>query len=321
MKNECPVFIVGAGRSGTSILYRILQKHSSFKPEKCTSESGVQLTETSIFRNSFKVYDDRSRKIALNYFLSNETYYVQYLESTKWIRRYQCVFIGKRYFYKLSRKIKPLSFFLWRISLNHYVAQVFFYYAKQARGMKRILEKTPSHILYLKEIKATFPRSKLLFIHRHPIDVYSSHKKRLKKDSVERGVNKKGPSWLKISPREFSNKYAMYISLALKEYGRNSHGFMPLRYDELVSNPQIFLHRICEFLDEPYEEKCIPESKNENDEGKSYTHLYSGIEKKTKNWRDFISEVDARCIEDRLDKVMRELGYPRYTFSKSTACD
>ena len=38
-----PVFIIGEARSGTSILYRTLQKHSAFRPRE------IDLTETHIF--------------------------------------------------------------------------------------------------------------------------------------------------------------------------------------------------------------------------------------------------------------------------------
>ena len=38
---------------------------------------------------------------------------------------------------------------------------------------------------------------------------------------------------------------------------------------------------------------------------------FGEIKIKTKNWKDFISEVDARFIENRMHKVMHELNYPR----------
>lgn len=43
MKARSPVFIVGEARSGTSILYRTLQKHTSFRPRE------PNLVETEIF--------------------------------------------------------------------------------------------------------------------------------------------------------------------------------------------------------------------------------------------------------------------------------
>jgi len=47
MEELSPVFIVGAGRSGTSILYRIIQNHPVFAPKKCKKETKVDLTESS----------------------------------------------------------------------------------------------------------------------------------------------------------------------------------------------------------------------------------------------------------------------------------
>ena len=50
METESPVFIVGAPRSGTSLLYRILQHHSSLKLQNIQNSSKVQLTESLIFQ-------------------------------------------------------------------------------------------------------------------------------------------------------------------------------------------------------------------------------------------------------------------------------
>jgi hypothetical protein len=47
MKEKSPVFIVGPGRSGTSLLYRMLQKHPVFEPQNCAA--GVDLTESQVF--------------------------------------------------------------------------------------------------------------------------------------------------------------------------------------------------------------------------------------------------------------------------------
>lgn len=133
--------------------------------------------------------------------------YRQFQESTMWIQRYQRLLFLKSLFRRVANKMLSVitininlpKKLLWRIALNDILIRMFFYYASQARGMKRTLEKAPANIYYLPEIKATFPRAKLLFIYRHPVDVFSSYKRRLKV-SNEIGIDQSQLVWLKISP-------------------------------------------------------------------------------------------------------------------------
>jgi hypothetical protein len=309
MKLESPVFIVGAPRSGTSLLYRTLQGHSSFKPQRCKDPSGVELTESKIFKDPYSTYSV-SNSIALAYLLGDKDYYYQFLELTQPIQKYQSWLIGKGFVQKAMPKINIFRAALWRGTQNDVLIRVFLYFAKQARGMKRIIEKTPQHISRLPEIKETFPETKLLFIHRHPIDVYSSYQRRLKV-SMELGVKQQDLNWLRMSVREFCNKHTNYIQLALKEKASNPKKIMLISYDDLVGNHQATLHRICDFLEEPYERECLPEKPIKKNDWEVDPNLFGEIKKETKNWKDFISEVDARFIEKRMHKVMHKLNYPR----------
>lgn len=181
MKHESPVFIVGAPRSGTSILYRTLQRHPSFKPQKCKSE--VNLAESFVFQSPYMNYGGYSNtNQAFQYMLSDKESYHHFLESTQWIKMYQNLLIGKNIIYNslIKLKISSLRATLQKVSLNDISTRIFFYFAKQARGVNRIIEKSPDNIFKLPEIKATFPNSKLLFVYRHPVDVFSSYKRRLK---------------------------------------------------------------------------------------------------------------------------------------------
>lgn len=310
MKSESPVFIVGAARSGTSLLYRILQKHSSFKLHNEDGYSQSNLVESDIFQKLYLT----SHPNFLSYMLGNETYYNQFLQSTEWVRRYQNLIFAPAISRKLFRRsyLKQIRYFFWQVTLSNYLVGNFFYYAQQARGVKRILEKTPASIYYLPEIKTTFPNSKLIFIHRHPVDVYSSYKKRLK---VSQDLDLK-PSqliWLKITHERFCQDYTRSINLAVQESQENPEQFLLIAYEDLVNYPQETINKICDFLKENYEEACIPEDETKNANYKIDSHLFGSIEKSTKNWQDFISEEEAKTIENHLSQVMAKLNYPKYT--------
>jgi hypothetical protein len=320
MKQESPVFIMGVPRSGTTLLYKILQHHSSFKPYSCKDESGVNLIESSVFKTpyiDFPKYPSDHKLI--QYMLSNEDFYHQFIESTKWIELYQKLLAGKTILNKISIKLSnnKMREFLCKASLNDVCLRSFFYYAKQARGAKRIIEKTPSHIFKVPEIKTAFPNSKLIFISRHPIDVYSSFKKR-KKVSEDLGIDTSKTSWLNLSVSDFCNTYLKYMKLAFRETtSSKKDSFMIVRYEDLITNPTLTLQSICSFLEEKYEEGIIPNGKELEKDWKIDPDLFGTINKSTKNWREYVNEAEAYLIEESLLDSMNQLNYPHYTKSVS----
>ncbi|NEO31210.1 MAG: sulfotransferase [Symploca sp. SIO3C6] len=311
MKNESPVFIVGAARSGTSILYRTLQRHSSFKPQKYKHKHGVELTESNIFKTPYHTYSGANSN-AFTYMLGDEDYYCQFLGMTKSIQNYQRLLIGKDIFQKVAPKVSVLRASVWKVTQNDILIRIFLYYAKQARGMKRIVEKTPQHISRLPEIKVTFPKAKLLFMPRHPLDVFSSYQRRLK-DSLKLGMKESELKWLKISPKSFCNKYASYMHIALQEKVSNPSRFMLVSYEDFTCNTKVTLHKVFDFIEESYEEACIPEDTLKTTSWQADPNLFSSIKSKTKSWKNFTSEPDAKFIEDQLSEIMNQLNYPRYT--------
>lgn len=315
MKNESPVFIVGAPRSGSSILYRTLQRHSSFNLKKSQSDEGVNLVESRCFKDPYNTYSPSKNSSSLAYMIGdNNNCYRQFINATQWIQDRQRMLVGKSLWQLICPQLNSarLRKFIWKGIYNDHLLRIFFYYAKEARGINRIIEKTPQHILYLPEIKETFPNAKLLFIHRHPVDVFSSYQKRLLK-SIEEGMNQSNLNWLKISPRSFCHKYARYIQLAINEHKDNPRGFMLIQYESFTSKPQETLAQICSFIEEPYEPNCIPDNTNHNPSWKVDENLFTGIKKDTNNGKFLTNESDARLIEDRLHNIMLQLGYPRYT--------
>lgn len=316
LKKQSPVFIVGAPRSGTTLLFRILQRHSSFTPRKYRPEVQIYcpakfgLSESKVFLYPFKTYSAENDN-AYAYMLCDDTAYRRFLASTQWVQKYQInlrmKFISRKVQAR-SDRIRSLAF---RFTLSHYLIRAYFYYAKRARGMQRILEKSP-HVTRIPEIKTTFPEAKLLFIYRHPVDVFGSYRRRVK-TSLESGISPSSLAWLQISAEEFCNIYSNAIKLALTEEKSSPDGFMAIRYEDFTANPRTQMHRILAFLGESYQEECLSEDRDERPTWSMDPYLFANIRKVTKNWEDFISEAEAQLIEERLHETMLGLNYPRYT--------
>lgn len=315
MKQESPVFIVGAPRSGTSLLYLTLQRHSKFRPWNCNNDSKAELTESNIFRSPYDTYL-APHSPAFTYMLHNLDCYQQFLETIQPICTHQQFFLGKKHLYKLIPKLpfmqKTTRASLWNALGNDLLIRSFFYHAKYARGMHRIVEKTPQHIFLLPEIKETFPQCKLMFIARHPVDVFSSYRRRLE-DSLKHRNSRKGLNWLNVSPRSFCKKYMNSINIALQENTSNSQGFLLLRYEDFVKDAYYALEQILNFLEEPYESGCILEKTTRKPNWQDDPNLFSGIKQRTKEWKNYVDYTTAVLIEDQLTDSMNQLNYSRYT--------
>lgn len=310
MINKIPVFIVGAPRCGTSLLYRILQGHSAFQPRNVTNETQVNLVETKLFSNP---YDFEASQDLKAYMLNDKKQYSCLLRKTLWIRRYQSFLRGKsRLHHWLSIHDWNPSFrsLLFSLTAADFMLRLYFYYAQQARGVNRILEKSPNSIYHLPEVKKAFPKAKLIFIYRHPIDAFTSYRKREK--NVENCRTKKEKTnWLNISPDIFCTNYARTIDLALKESTLNEN-FLMIKYENLVQSSQETIKEICSFIGENFEKEMLPTNQKALSDWKPDPELFAEIQPKTKNWQNFISKNEAKIIETQLDYLMKRISYNKY---------
>lgn len=70
---------------------------------------------------------------------------------------------------------------------------------KKKSGFTTLIEKTPTHTLYIPEIKKRFPNAIVLHVYRHPLDVMASHK--------EYNAKYKIPGWDVVKAANAWNDY------------------------------------------------------------------------------------------------------------------
>ena len=164
-----PVFIVGAGRSGSSLLYRILLTHSSFAPRVSS------LQESHLFDKLPRAatFNDSSPPQLIAFMLYDLAQYRAFLADTRLARLAAVPFVLSQ---RLPGGRESLS--IWKLSPNPYIVRTYFRRAAAARGVTRLVEKTPNHIAYVGELEIAFPGARYLYIHRHPVDVYASYRRR-----------------------------------------------------------------------------------------------------------------------------------------------
>lgn len=289
MKRSLPVFIVGEARSGSTILYRTLLNHPAFKPrEENLQESSFIIQTPDAHRF------DRNHPRNLQKFLLDDTdEWSHFLESISPLRSWS----------RLAAILGPTFAWRWRLGPAKLVARSYAFHAKRARGSKRLLEKTPNHIYHIDRLLACFPAARLLYIHRHPVDVYSS--------LVRRGQVDPKADWARIGPDEFCNRYRRHLGLAVRGERRYPYSVMLVGYHDFTSAPEMELERICDFLGVAYSSNALTalDDPSRWAHWERSKHLYQGIKTHTKRWQDYISLEVADRVQRNLAPEMEYLGY------------
>jgi hypothetical protein len=297
MKRSSPVFIVGEARSGTSILYRTLQKHSSFRP------SEVNLAETNIFvhlRRTF-MFDQTYPETLRQFMLGDRRAYRDFLRSIGALRVVSALWVGPNYL------LRDRADWLWYANLNHLLLRSYFFHAAAARGCRRLVEKTPTNTPNIAKLTRTFPRARLLYVHRHPVDVLGSYRRRAKADP--------DATWANLTPDDFCRTWLASTERVLAWLARGNENLRLVRYEAFTQDPDAEFERICAFLDEPFEREAVEERHPDLTRWRGDPLLWGPVVRQTRAWTDYVTAAEAEYLQQRLLPVMDALGYEPYPVS------
>jgi hypothetical protein len=205
-----------------------------------------------------------------------------------------------------------LRILFWRLYRGPTTVRRFFQIAREAREVERILEKTPAHLQRIPEIKYTYPDSRIIGIIRHPIDIYSSFRRRYQAEQ-QAGISADQLEWLNFTVEQFCERFVIYEGIIRQENDRNDGSFMLVRYEDLTTSPEKTLQQVITFLGEAYDEICLVKDESDRMSWKIDPYLFDEIHTKTKDWRAYIEQGEAKYIEANLKPQMESLGYERYT--------
>lgn len=301
MRYEQPVFIVGPARSGTTLLYRTLLKHPAFTVH--ARDASFALAESMVFTRPENLYsaDPDPTERARAYCLHDQQALHAFYKHLPRIQRYRAYFQSCRGDNGTFRQ-----------HLHHWLLRCYFHYAKQARRTNRLLEKTPNHIHHINDILSTFPKAKIIFIYRHPVDVFSSYRKRLKREQ-ELGTPVEQMQWLTISPAEFCEHYRYSIENGLNWLRQKPDSIFAVKYETLVQEPEDTLNHLLHNLTLPADAKTLLAADVSQTHNTIDENANKAITATTKNWSDHLCNEDAQQIEQTLQALMNTLDYSRYS--------
>lgn len=283
-----PIFIVGVGRSGTSLLQSMLNAHSQicFPPE-------FQFIRSLI----------ASRRLQRALRTGNTGLVLREISEHQGLKK-----VGvdlQRIWEELT--VEGL------LSLENLYRRILLDQAKR-NGKSRVGDKDPKNLEYLPEIYSMFPNAQIIHLVRDPRDVVLSRTR---------------ASWSKH--RYFVTQaftYEAQITKARRDGPRLfGERFIELHYEDLISDPQKTLEKLCAKLDVCYEENMLTYYKEAGSvvQGKEIDwkkNVFKPVLSENKEkWREGLSNSQVHLVELICTTAFSHLGYARSDLqgSQSTA--
>ncbi|HYW34314.1 MAG TPA: sulfotransferase [Balneolaceae bacterium] len=208
-----PLFIVGAGRSGTKLLRRFLNNHSSIS---------LTIFETK-FIPDFIAWEQKKSRSQLSI-----DHYFSFLKDTT--------------FYHRASRQKPLDESLIKSNIPSnepadFIENILKYYSVKFHNFDTFNyiwgDKSPLYLRHTDLLFGLYPSAKILHIIRDPRDVALSYRK----------------TWGK----SLSGTAEKWRSLMAQSGNIRNPNYFELHYEDLIQAPEKILTNICDFLDIPYE--------------------------------------------------------------------
>ncbi len=216
-----PIFVVGSPRSGTTLLQCMLS----------VSENAFSLPETHYFcsilprlgiRPTDKINQDNVKDIIDLFYEKMVLDIPEYLMSE---------------FFKKAES--------GQLTAVDILIDIFdlFRPADDSARIRRVIEKTPFHVQYLRDIVESFPDAKFLNIIRDPRDVVSSRMMM--------------PMAHTKSFRLYALEWNRSIGQAQRFLGEFPGSLLSIRYEDLVEKTGCTLNEVCQFLNLPFRDEMV----------------------------------------------------------------
>jgi hypothetical protein len=268
-----PFFIFSCGRSGSSLLSRMLNKHPR-----------IAVPYESHLFNTFypwlKYYGDltnpRNRERLVNDILSTDVL-------QDWSPQVDL------------RKVLSLI----RVHNFGGIVDAILQSWAESLNKSRWGEKTPKHLFYWREIHEYFPKAKFIHIVRDGRDVSISWIKARFGPKTIYSAAKQWDSYLKVI-EGFRNSIC-------------SQTFYEIHYEDLLENPEKILSEICNFLGETFDSKMLEFYKEQTSYRTDETNLRNLskplLRDNKQKWRTYMTFDDLRVFEAVAQKTLVRCGY------------
>lgn len=290
LKFKNPIFIVGCGRSGTTLLLNILGKHKNIYSVQKESYVFVPFITpiNLIYENQLKTNNFEKLTISM---LTTLFYGLEISPIMIWQENFPPDV--KEIFGKIRNlyEYKELS------SVND-VFNLCVSYLTLKENKTRWVEKTPNNIFTVHYILELYPDAKFIEIYRDARAVWCSWKNA----KYEYFRNSNIFSCLKVWRSTISQGEGLSKKLLKEQYYK-------LRYEDLIKSPERELKSLCQFLGEQFEPEML--------KTKVINSFYNDVSNKVgfsnipvERWEKNLSNNELILIDLLTKKYRVNMGYP-----------
>jgi hypothetical protein len=155
-------------------------------------------------------------------------------------------------------------------------------------------EKTPQHAEHVETLFDWFPDATVVHVVRDPRDVVASLR---------------NVSWGRSSTAANARLWVGLVRAAESAAGRS--GFLTLRYEDLVSDPERSLRSLCRVLEERYHPEMLSDPSHETPDRPWFNRAYQQPISRSRvgSWHGDLSEGQVRIVEWIAGSLMKAHGY------------
>ncbi len=281
-------FIVGAPRSGTTLLKRIVDAH----PDVAITRETHWITQ--LIKGEENVSPALPATLELRSRLASHRRFAR-------LRR-DLALMGLHG--ELDRLLAPDR----EASYADLVSGVFDLYARGV-GKRFVGDKTPRYVRHIPTLHALWPEARFVHLIRDGRDVCSS----VAGWDNEKRMVKRFSTWETDPVSTIAVWWEQLVRLG-REAGAELPGrYHEVRYEDLVGDPVRECVGLCGFLGVPYDERMVSfqEGRTKDDPTLDAKHGWRPITTGLRSWRSEMSRPDLERFEAVAGGLLDELGYPR----------
>jgi hypothetical protein len=252
-----PVFIGGFPRTGTTLIWHILQRHSAFSTIRSTAPAYAPFVESHFYRRFFSpaicMWTSTEEATLRAWFANDSAYFTRFLIE---------------------------SF------------RAFHLEAAAARGANRVLDKTPDNVLLCDLIVNAFPDCRILCTSRDPADTLASFRRRRSQQPGLEGewldIAYDLPTFTQIWNRQ---------SAAWRRFeAENPQTTLTIDYAALTNTPVAELNRVLAFVEEEPEPHLI-DGEPPTTRASVLDGYWSHVPVPNSDvWNDHLTDDEAACV-------------------------
>jgi hypothetical protein len=276
-RSKAPVFVLGCGRSGTTLLYHMLLSSGNFAVYRAESNV-INLLEPRF--GDLRMGWNRRRLMKAWY--HSRLYTLSGLEKESLQAR-------------VNAECRNGGDFL-RIIMEEMACQ---------QGVERWAECTPEHLLYLNRIKETIPNALIIHIIRDARDVALS---------MDKGLWIRPFPWHMDKRLLVTGLYWEWIVQRGRAFGKKIDAdYTEVHFEELVKHPRETLARLGQFIDHNLDYERIKKVGIGSVSEPNTSFRSDANFNPVGRWKDQFPPEELKRFEGLIGHTLEELGYPLST--------